>query len=342
MKYMVGYQLRESHDFMETVVRLKAHVSEVYFSWSNIANGRNKTTESKSFFPWEAQARQIEDLKYLSGNGVRLNLLLNGNCYGAHSRSKALFGLVRDSIDYISSSFGLASVTTTSPLIAEYIKESYPDIEVRASVNMDIGTTQGMDYVRDLFDSFYMQREYNRDMKRIEKLKSWCDAHGKRLYLLANSGCLNHCTAHVFHDNLVAHEDEISHMDNAVAFEGLCWRYLKDRNHRVSLLRDTSFIRPEEMHLYEAWFDVAKLATRVHAHPERVLEAYVNGAWGGSILDLCEPNHSGLLRPFLIENRRLPGDFNETLLSCSKNCEECGYCEAALNGALVDLTAFVK
>ena len=37
-----------------------------------------------------------------------------------------------------------------------------------------------------------------------------CDAEGKELYMLANSGCLNNCSAHVFHDNLVAHEAQIA------------------------------------------------------------------------------------------------------------------------------------
>jgi len=342
MKYMVGYQLRSDRAFMDTIVRLKEHVAEVYFSWFNIANGRNKTIQNRALYPWETLEKQISDLDYLSENGIRLNLLLNGNCYGAESCSKALFARIKDSIRYCSDRFGLVSVTTTSPLIAAYVKETHPRLEVRASVNMDIGTIQGMDYVKDLFDSYYLQREYNRDAARIQQMKNWCDAHDKRLYLLANSGCLNHCSARTFHDNLVSHEDEIARMENAVTFESICSTYLKEPGNWVSLLRDTSFIRPEEMYLYEPWFDTAKLATRVHAHPERVLEAYAKATYSGSVPDLCEPNHAGLIRPFLLENRRLPADFNKKLLSCSKDCATCRYCETALKEALVDLTAFTK
>ena len=337
MKYMTGYQLQVNSSFMKTIVQHKEYVSEVYFAWSDFANGRNRTTDSPDFTPWEAQEKQIKDLAFLSDNGIKLSLLLNSNCYGKYSLSKQLFSRIDESVGYLSKRFGLQAVTTTSPVIAGFVREHYKDIELRASINMSIGTIMGMEYISDYFDGFYMQREQNRNKKQIEKLKNWCDSHGKKLYLLANSGCLNNCSAHIFHDNLVAHEGEMMQMDNAVVFEGLCWKYLKEKDRWVSFLRDTSFIRPEEIHQYEKWFDIAKLATRVHAHPEKVLESYVNESHSGSILDLCEPDHSGLLYPYLIENRKLPEDFNQRQLNCDKNCEQCGYCSNALDNALVNL-----
>ena len=55
-------------------------------------------------------------------------------------------------------------------------------IDVRASVNMRIGTVKGMQYVTEFFDSFYLQREYNRDFTRIKEVKEWCNSHNKGLY----------------------------------------------------------------------------------------------------------------------------------------------------------------
>ena len=46
----------------------------------------------------------------------------------------------------------MASVTTTSPLIAKFIKNNFEELEVRASVNMEIGTVQGLDYLAEYFD----------------------------------------------------------------------------------------------------------------------------------------------------------------------------------------------
>ena len=100
---------------------------------------------------------------------------------------------------------------------------------MRASVNMEIGTIEGMSYVSKLFDSFYIRRELNKNLPMLLKLRKWCNDHGKEMYLLANSGCLNNCSAHIFHDNLVAHEAEISAMDNGYQFRGVCWDFLSDK-----------------------------------------------------------------------------------------------------------------
>lgn len=58
-----------------------------------------------------------------------------------------------------------------SPLIAKFIKNNFENIEVRASVNMKIGSVEGMDYISEYFDSYYMQRELNRDIKKLNSLK---------------------------------------------------------------------------------------------------------------------------------------------------------------------------
>ncbi len=300
MKYMLGYQINSDDNFIEEIIALKGHIYEVYFAWGDIPNGRNNQLINDTLAPWEAQAKQISDLKRLSENGVNLNLLLNGNCYGAESQSRAFFNKTGDTIDYIKESFGLSSITTTSPLIAKFIKNNFPDIEVRASVNMKIGTTEGMDYVSEYFDGYYMQREYNRDFNKIKELKTWCDQNGKKLYILANSGCLNNCSAQVFHDNLVAHETEISKMDNAYEFHGMCHEYLKNPDHYTVLIENTNFIRPEDMHLYDEYFAAAKLATRVSKRPMHILKSYINEKYSGNILDILEPSHS--IYPYVLEN----------------------------------------
>lgn len=299
MKFSLGYQCTNA-PFIDEIIREKEKIAEVYFSWADYPNGRNSQLRQKGLTSEQAQAKQAQDLKKLAEGGITLNLLFNAMCYGKESQSRAFFQGIGDTVDYLNHTYGLASVTTTSPLIARFIKENFPALEVRASVNMSIGTVEGMDYAKDLFDSFYLKRELNRDFAAIRALKEWCDANGKKLYGLANSGCLNHCSAHVFHDNLVAHEQEIAQMDNGYAFEGLCRLHLKQRP--KSILERSSFIRPEDVALYEGLFEAVKLATRVSPMPLRILRAYTAGAYKGSVTDLLEPNHSGLFYPYLLEN----------------------------------------
>lgn len=299
LKFTVGLQYAND-SFLSCVLENKEHIHEVYFAWGDFPNGRSNQLQNDSFAPWELQQRQMEILKLLSENGIRLNLLFNANCYGKDSQSRAFFNKVGQTVDYIQTRFGLDSVTTTSPLIAKFVKNNFEDIAVRASVNMEIGTVQGMDYLAEYFDGYYMKRELNRDFEAIEKLSAWCRENGKKLHMLANSGCLNHCSAHNFHDNLVAHEQEIAQMDNAYQFGGICREYLKSEKHYLSLINDTNFIRPEDIHKYEPYFEAVKLATRVHRSPSMVLQSYIRGKYSGNILELLEPAHN--IYPYVIEN----------------------------------------
>ena len=182
MKFSVGYQLLPDSYMIDEIVKRKSSVSEVYFSWGDFPNGRNDQLRLSGMTPWDAQAKQIADLKRLTEEHISVNLLLNATCYGKDSQSRAFYEKIGEAVDYIGENFLLTSVTTTSPLIAGFIHNNFEGLDVRASVNVGIGTIEGMDYVADCFDSFYLKRELNRDFKTIRTLKAWCDDHGKKLY----------------------------------------------------------------------------------------------------------------------------------------------------------------
>ena len=299
MNFSVGLQ-NGNDAFLEKIIAHRSRVHEVYFSFGDIPNGRSSQLLSETRSPWEMQAWQLGALGRLHEAGISLNLLFNANCYGKDSQSRAFFHKIGDVIDFVSSHFGLASVTTTSPLIAKFVKSNFEGMEVRASVNMEIGTPEGMEYLAEWFDGYYMKREYNRDFATVERLWKWSVDNGKRLYFLANSGCLNFCSAHVFHDNLVAHEGEIAQMDNAYQFTGVCREFLKNESNYPRLYERTNFVRPEDIPLYEKYFVAAKLATRVHRSPSAVLDSYVRGKYAGDLLRLLEPEHS--IYPYVLEN----------------------------------------
>ena len=335
MKFSVGYQVNTNNNFIEYIADNKEHIHEVYFSWGDIPNGRNSMLLNNELYPWQAQQKQIADLQYLSQRGIKLNLLLNGNCYGENSLARSFFVKIGETMEYISNAFGLCSVTTTSPIIAKFIHENFEGIDVRASVNMKIGSVAGMEYVSEYFDSFYLQRELNRNFDKIIEIKKWCDKNNKGLYMLANSGCLNDCSAHTFHDNLVSHETDIAKMDNAYKFQGICKNHLaKDK---LSILKNTNFVRPEDIHLYEEYFVAAKIATRVSKNPINTLKAYINRKYNGAVTDLLEPNHSSIFYPQIVANDKLPQNFGKYVASCSKNCEQCDFCKNALDTATITL-----
>lgn len=337
MRFSAGYNLLLADSLVDAVISNKEHISEVYFSHGDFPNGRNLLSNTPGYSKEEAEEKQSRDLRVLSENGVGLNLLLNGNCYGKNALAREFYNKIGDTVDELAEAYGLSAVTTTSPLIARFIKENFRGIEVRASVNMEIGTLEGLDYLKDNFDSFYLKREYNRDLSRIKAARNWCDQNGKGLYGLANSGCLNFCSAHVFHDNIVAHEAEIAEMDNGYDFKGQCHSYLENPEKREEWLRITNFIRPEDVYLYEGLFDGLKLATRVSRAAPTIVRAYCGGSFSGPLHTLLEPNHGGIFGGAVVENINIPRGFAERVLNCDKNCTQCGFCKEAQQKATVNL-----
>jgi hypothetical protein len=91
------------------------------------------------------------------------------------------------------------------------------------------------------------------------------------------------------------------------------------------------------MELYEGLVPAVKLATRVNSAPARVLEAYVGKKYRGSVMELLEPNHSGIFYPNYIENANFDENFAKHVMSCNKNCEECSYCADVMKRASVKL-----
>ncbi len=337
MQFSVGYNLMRADSLIDAVLLNKEHISEVYFSYGDFPNGRNLANNIKGYSREEAEHKLWQDLRLLSKNEIKLNLLLNGNCYGANALAREFYNKIGDTVELLREAVGLASVTTTSPLIAKFIKTNFKNIEVRASVNMEIGTPEGLDYLADNFDSFYLKREYNRNLSKIKAAREWCNQNGKGLYGLANSGCLNFCSTHVFHDNIVAHEEEIMQQDNGYEFKGQCHSYLENSEKRAEWLRITNFIRPEDVSLYEGLFDGLKLATRVSAAAPQIVRAYCGGSFSGPIHTLLEPNHGGLFKGTVVENKNIPSGFAEKVRSCNKNCIECGYCKEAQRKATINL-----
>ena len=178
MKFSVGYQLSEEfeRDFFDIVCDYKERISEVYFPWLDNATGRGSLVDSFGYFDWSVQNKLVYDLKRIKELGIKLNLLYNGNCYGADAISRNLSNRIYSIIDYLSvEGCGIDVITTASPAIAHMVKSKYGNIDVRASVNMRIGTVKGMSYLAHLFDSYYIQRDYNRDFTRIKELKEWAD-----------------------------------------------------------------------------------------------------------------------------------------------------------------------
>lgn len=327
----VGYCMTTEHQqtFPDIVRTYREAIGEVYFPFFDHASGRSPLGAETGYTDYTALARLIDELREIAQMGVKLDLLLNAACDGDDALSIAHERRVVSILDFLAEEGCAPSVvTTTSPVTAEIVHRYDPTIDVRASVNMRIATVKGAQYVEHLFDSFCVSRDINRDPKALAHLTQYLREKGKGVVLLANSGCLRHCSMQSFHDNAVAHEQGIRARANieGAGFVG-CKGYLRDPAHRVAFLQNT-WIRPEDVHKLTPFADSIKLATRMHALPAMVIDAYARGSYHGNLADLLEPGHGPLFAPYVIDNDRFPADWFEKTAACDKQCDRCGYCDS--------------
>ena len=335
LKFSVGYQFCEDTPFSSIVKQYAHGIEEVYFPWTDMATGRSLLSGYDGYTDYHLQNQLIQELQQIKACGVELNLLFNANCYGDDAISRALLGKICAIIDFLSENGVMPeSVTTASPAIAYMIKEHYAQIRTKASVNMKIASVKGMEYVAHLFDAYCVAKECNRDIPRLRDLKTWANSNGKKITILANSGCMRDCSGQIFHDNMVAHEHAISQKQNINFMPYMCWNHLKNKDNFVSILQNT-WIRPEDIDRYEGLTDSVKLATRAHALPALVIGSYVRRKYFGNLPDLFEPGFGPAIAPHAIDSSKLPDDFWERTVNCDKKCETCDYCKQALSRALV-------
>ncbi len=331
MRFSVGYRVMPGDpDFFADIVEdYRERVDEVYFAWPEDPSGRTPV-------PASALSQLLEEIAHIASLGVGLNLLFNASCYGDAALSASLRDHVVELVSRLSEA-GLTAVTTMSPVIARAVRAAFPHLDVRASVNMRLGTVRAMEYVSGLFDSYNVQREYNRRPDRLSELGKWAGENGKKLHVLVNSGCLSFCSFQTFHDNVVAHEAGVNRNRNVAAAPTLCRELYSDRGRWPAFLQG-SWIRPEDIAKHRAFFDGGyKIAARMHDNPRMVIDAYAKGRYYGNLLDLMEPGFGPVFAPHVVDNRRFPSDWFSSTTGCSSDCARCTYCADTLERVLVDV-----
>ena len=85
IKYAVGFQLTypEEEPFSNIVSSYRNFISEVFFSWQDMPSGRSNIATYHDFTDRTTQQTTEKELKVIKDMGIKLDLLFNGNCYGA-------------------------------------------------------------------------------------------------------------------------------------------------------------------------------------------------------------------------------------------------------------------
>ncbi len=335
-KFAVGHYLTEKPDdplsFAELAKKFAPRLREVYFPWPGLSNARAKVYNKP-----DDEARIAADLKYCREHGMKLDILANATCYGDTAftveQRKQILSIIGKLDD-----MGLKPeiVTTTSPYIAKVFKLNFPDIEVRASVNMRLRNTLALEYLAPMYDSYYICRDVQRDLPTFRLMAKWCHDHGKKLCMLANSGCVRNCPWQVFHETLLSHKftDAFPEMDNQ-NLNLVCNQIFTQKKTLADFLRCT-WIRPEDVHVFEPELETIKLSTREAKFPHEIVEAYVSGSYDGNLTRLMDPYHGFGFRPNRVDNKSFPADWITSGIAgkCAENCTHCGKCDELLKTLL--------
>ena len=277
----------DNADFKAVCEPYLPRVKEVFFAWPGVLSCRPAPDYTEAL-----KARQLEDLRWARANGVELDTLFNCNCYGDSSISPELEEMVLRVLRE-QEAVGLYPdiVTTTSPFIMTVLRRHHPSVRIRLSVNMRVHGTLGYESMLELFDMFYITRERQRDLAYLAETAGWAHAHGKGVGMQVNSGCLRQCPFQTFHDNLHGHDRRRqSEVGKRYDFSVFRCKTNYARGNYEDFLRAT-WIRPEDMPLYEPYVDYVKLATRRHPDPAAVIRAYATYAYDGDLSRLMDPAH---------------------------------------------------
>ncbi len=275
----------DNKPFQDVCAPWLGRIKEVFFAWPGVLASRPMDDWTQ-----ERRDRIRSDLKWARSNGVELDAIFNANCYGDIAMTETLADLVTAKLEEMGAD-GLfpEHLTTASPFIATVVRQRFPEVKIRWSVNMFISTEDALGYVTDLFDTFYAGRNNQRSLDYVRRMSGWAADHGKLMGMQVNSGCLRHCPFHTFHDNLHGH-DRVGQSAAAARFHFtnfLC-RTNYERGRYEDFLRST-WIRPEDVAAYEPYVNVIKLATRRHPYPEKIVAAYASRSYDGDLAEIMDP-----------------------------------------------------
>ena len=325
-RFAFGYYFgkRQGFSFRRLAEQYAPFLQEVYFPWPGLLSAREIGGD-----PGPLRKQVIDDMRFCRSKGLKLDLLINATCYGDKAFTE------KQRLDYFANlkemdKAGIMPeiITTTSPYIAAIAKKFNASIDRRASVNMRLLSTIAMEYVSDDFDSFYLCRDLQRDLETVKTFAAWGRKNGKKICMLANSGCLRFCPWQTFHETLLAHNFQHIQKEMPVVDlpPTLCVGFIQSK--QVEEILRASWIRPEDLHQYDPYISVFKLSTREADRPDLILKAYTSGTFDGDLLKILDPGFSFFLRPYMFDNKAFPKEWSEGKIAgrCASNCTHCGKC----------------
>lgn len=228
-----------------------------------------------------------EYVALLNRHGIAFNYLLNSSCMGNREWTRgfqkkinALLGSLQE--------WGISHLTVSTPFLLELIKARFPGFQVKVGIYAQVDTARRAKFWEDLgADAINLESfSINRDFPRLAAIRKAvrCD-----LQLIANHPCLPNCPLQYYHMNGIAHGSDGSKN----IFVDYCFlRCSRMRLEDPSLYIKSGWIRPEDLHVYEAMgYGTFKLLERGMPSEDLLkrVRAYSQRRFDGNLAEILLP-----------------------------------------------------
>jgi len=273
--------------------------------------------------------------------GIKFVYVMNATCMGNREHSEEGRWEILQRCQWLADA-GAAGVVLANPLVIEFVRRAFPELEVHVSVLAEVETPNAARFYEDLGVSvIHLAPQVNRLFPRLAAIRS---AVSCRLSVLANEGCLLECPIRRYHASVLSHSGESTrggyHVD--YCYYQCSLAKTADPAHYLRM----PWIRPEDVGVYEAaGIDLVKVAGREKmgdgpaSHTEWILsvaEAY-HGRRSEDIarllvgLEEVQPlfgERAGRGVRVQIASSKLDG-FVEFFRKggCDLDCQRCRYCD---------------
>ena len=338
-------------DLISRYADVKERIAMVYGKAEDGYPQGRKTGKSKPI-TLESIFEQVEVVRKW---GVKFNYIINGTSHSNREFNKEYRVKFVEFVKNLAS-HGVEVVTIGNPYLLEVLANEVPDIEVFASVLLEVDCLTRFKAISKLGPKYVcLSKTLLKNFKALESIGKFCVAKVEPI-LLSNDPCLHHCAFTNYHNDILSHmTGDGVYCDSYCRLQ--CTRaFVHNRRNFVS----ASFIRPEDLGVYlDLGFRIFKLCDRKQSTEwiMRALQAYIEGRYEGNLADIMSPwnRHEGtygfptgisqgdLLKngidyyrdhlrftPY-INNRKLDGYLeywkNNKQGGCrDEDCELCGHC----------------
>jgi len=235
---------------------------------------------------WDFAANYID---IAHQRGLAFCYLLNAPCLGnleqTEEGKKQILSLVSQLVD-----MDVDSVSIANLAVVALVHRNFPKLAIRGSVLSWPTNLSRLKYQESLgIDPLIIPySEFNRDFIMLPRIRSGLSC-GMQLFV--NVSCIYNCHYLGEHANSVGHASQLtqnSQRPNSF-LDFYLWQCTRRRLLHPELLLMSRWIRPEDLHLYEAMgFDEFKIIDRSRstAWLLRVAKAYADRHYDGNLLDI--------------------------------------------------------